>query len=100
VALPGRSWAIYAYWSSLSINLSILNFPKRQDENRCHTSFGRVRDRLTHLMEGIGLALDVRANRMFMAHLGRSLYTASLDGATGKVLLVLQGNMTGVAYTD
>jgi hypothetical protein len=54
----------------------------------------------THLMEGIGLALDVRANRMFMADLGGSLYTASLDGATGKVLLVIQGNMTGVAYTD
>jgi hypothetical protein len=54
----------------------------------------------THLMEGIGLALDVRGNRMFMADLGGSLYTASLDGKTHKVLLAVQGNLTGVAYTD
>jgi sugar lactone lactonase YvrE len=54
----------------------------------------------THLMEGIGLALDVPGNRMFMADLGGSLYTASLDGATRKVLLTVQGNLTGVAYTD
>jgi hypothetical protein len=54
----------------------------------------------THLMEGIGLALDVPGNRMFMADLGGSLYTASLDGATHKALLAVQGNLTGVAYTD
>ena len=54
----------------------------------------------THLMEGIGLALDVPGNRMFMADLGGSLYTASLDGKTHKVLLAAQGNLTGVAYTD
>ena len=53
----------------------------------------------THLMEGIGLALDVPGNRMFMADLGGSLYTASLDGKTHKVLLAAQGNLTGVAYT-
>ena len=53
-----------------------------------------------HLMEGIGLALDVPGNRMFMADLGGSLYTASLDGKTHKVLLAVQGNLTGVAYTD
>jgi len=51
-------------------------------------------------MEGIGLALDVPGNRMFMADLGGSLYTASLDGKTNKVLLAVQGNLTGVAYTD
>ncbi len=54
----------------------------------------------THLMEGIGLALDVPGNRMFMADLGGSLYTASLDGATHKTLLAVQGNLTGVAYVD
>ena len=53
-----------------------------------------------HLMEGIGLALDVPGNRMFMADLGGSLYTASLDGATHKTLLAVQGNLTGVAYVD
>ena len=54
----------------------------------------------THLMEGIGLALDIPGGRMFMTDLGGSLYTASLDGATHKTLLAVQGNLTGVAYTD
>jgi hypothetical protein len=54
----------------------------------------------THLMEGIGLALDIPGDRMFMTDLGGSLYTASLDGATHKTLLAVQGNLTGVAYTE
>ena len=54
----------------------------------------------THLMEGIGLALDIPGDRMFMTDLGGSLYTASLDGATHKMLLAVQGNLTGVAYVD
>src|SRR5713226_7983551 len=53
-----------------------------------------------HLMEGIGLALDIPGDRMFMTDLGGSLYTASLDGATHKTLLAVQGNLTGVAYVD
>jgi hypothetical protein len=32
------------------------------------------------LMEGIGLALEVSGDRMFMSDLGGSLYNASLDG--------------------
>ena len=54
----------------------------------------------THLMEGIGLALDIPGDRMFMTDLGGSLYMASLDGATHKTLLAVQGNLTGVAYVD
>jgi hypothetical protein len=54
----------------------------------------------THLMEGIGLALDIPGDRMFMTDLGGSLYVASLDGATHKMLLAVQGNLTGVAYVD
>jgi hypothetical protein len=54
----------------------------------------------THLMEGIGLALDIPGDRMFMTDLGGSLYTASLDGTTHKMLLAVQGNLTGVAYVD
>jgi hypothetical protein len=54
----------------------------------------------THLMEGIGLALDIPGDRMFMTDLGGSLYTASLDGATHKMLLAVQGNLTGVAYVE
>jgi hypothetical protein len=54
----------------------------------------------SHLMEGIGLALDIPGDRMFMTDLGGSLYTASLGGATHKTLLAVQGNLTGVAYVD
>jgi hypothetical protein len=54
----------------------------------------------THLMEGIGLALDIPGDRMFMTDLGGSLYTATLNGATHKMLLAVQGNLTGVAYVD
>ncbi|HEY3963293.1 MAG TPA: hypothetical protein VGM05_01970 [Planctomycetaceae bacterium] len=53
---------------------------------------------LTHLMEGIGLALDLRGNRMFVTDLAGSVYTARLDGSEKRPLLVAQGNLTGVAY--
>lgn len=50
------------------------------------------------LMEGIGLALDVPGNRMFVTDLGGSLYVANLDGTDKRTLLAAQGNLTGVAY--
>jgi hypothetical protein len=50
-----------------------------------------------YLMEGIGLALDVSGDRMFMSDLGSSLYTASLDG---DVQDAARGNLTDVAYVD
>ena len=53
---------------------------------------------VTHLMEAIGLALDVPGNRMFVTDLAGSLYTAALNGAGKKVLLLGQGNLTGIAY--
>jgi hypothetical protein len=43
-----------------------------------------------NLVEGIGLALDVSGHRMFMAELGGSLHTASLDGATPRRCSVLK----------
>jgi len=49
-------------------------------------------------MEAIGLALDVPGNRMFVTDLAGSLYTAALNGAGKKVLLLGQGNLTGIAY--
>src|SRR5580704_15502805 len=36
---------------------------------------------VTHLMEGIGIALDVAGNRMFMTDLAGSVYSANLDGS-------------------
>src|SRR5215468_6384668 len=50
---------------------------------------------LTHLMEGIGIALDFKGNRMFLTDLAGSIYSAKLDGTEKKPLLVAQGNLTG-----
>jgi len=54
----------------------------------------------THLMEGIGIALDLKGGRMFMTDLGGSVYSARLDGSKPTVLLMAQGNLTGIAYAD
>lgn len=53
----------------------------------------------SHLMEGIGIALDLDGGRMFMTDLGGSVYTARLDGSGSRTLLQAQGNLTGIAYT-
>ena len=55
---------------------------------------------LTHLMEGIGIALDVRNDRMFLTDLAGSVYSARLDGSEKRVLLQGQGNLTGIAYVE
>jgi DNA-binding beta-propeller fold protein YncE len=55
---------------------------------------------LTHLMEGIGIALDIPRKRMFVTDLGGSLYVARLDGSKERTLLYAQGNLTGVAYAE
>jgi hypothetical protein len=54
----------------------------------------------THLLEGIGLALDPNGGRMFFTDLGGSIYRADLDGSNQKTLLYALGNLTGVAYAD
>jgi crotonobetainyl-CoA:carnitine CoA-transferase CaiB-like acyl-CoA transferase len=53
-----------------------------------------------HLMEGIGLALDLKGGRMFITDLTGSVYSANLDGSDKKTLLVAQGNLTGIAYAE
>jgi hypothetical protein len=53
---------------------------------------------VTHLMEGIGIALDVAGDRMFVTDFAGSLYSAKLDGSGERNLLFAQGNLTGVAY--
>jgi Low-density lipoprotein receptor repeat class B len=55
---------------------------------------------VTHLMEGIGIALDFNGNRMFFTDLAGDLYSASLDGSGEKILLGAQGNLTGIAYVE
>jgi hypothetical protein len=51
-------------------------------------------------MEGIGLSLDLKGDRMFFADLGGSVYCAKLDGSEKKALVFAGGNLTGVAYVD
>jgi hypothetical protein len=51
-----------------------------------------------HLMEGIGLALDLENGRMFVTDLAGSVYTANLDGSNKKAIVFAQGNLTGIAY--
>jgi len=53
-----------------------------------------------HLMEGIGLALDLKGGRMFMTDLGGSVYCANLDGSNQKTLLFAEGNLSGIAYVE
>jgi DNA-binding beta-propeller fold protein YncE len=54
----------------------------------------------THLMEGIGIALDRKGDRMFITDFGGDVLSARLDGSDKKVLLVAQGNLTGIAYSE
>ena len=55
---------------------------------------------LNHLMEGIGIALDVRNQRMFVTDLGGSIYSAGFNGSNERVLLYAQGNLSGIAYSE
>jgi hypothetical protein len=54
----------------------------------------------THLMEGIGLALDLKNARMFLTDLGGSVYRCNLDGSEKKALLFAEGNLSGIAYAE
>jgi DNA-binding beta-propeller fold protein YncE len=54
----------------------------------------------SHLMEGIGLALDLKGGRMFFTDLAGSVYSANLDGSNKKTLLFAEGNLTGIAYAE
>ena len=55
---------------------------------------------ITHLLEGIGIALDVSGNRMFFTDLGGSVYSADLDGKNERNFLYAQGNLAGIAYAE
>jgi hypothetical protein len=55
---------------------------------------------LTHLMEGIGIALDPGHNRMFVTDLGGNVWAAALDGSGSRPIRAVQGNLTGIAYVE
>ena len=51
-------------------------------------------------MEGIGLALDIKNNRMFMTDLGGSVYSSNLDGSNQRTIMFAQGNLSGITYAE
>jgi hypothetical protein len=53
-----------------------------------------------HLMEGIGIALDLKGGRMFLTDLGGSVYSANVDGSNRKTVLAAEGNLTGIVYAE
>jgi DNA-binding beta-propeller fold protein YncE len=55
---------------------------------------------LRDLMEGIGIALDVAGDRMFVTDLAGSVYCARLDGSQKRGIGFAQGNLTGVVYAE
>src|SRR6201993_3367715 len=55
---------------------------------------------MTHLMEGIGIALDPDHNRMFVTDLGGNVWAAALDGSGNRPIRAVQGNLTGIAYAE
>ncbi|MGA9500638.1 MAG: 3-hydroxyacyl-CoA dehydrogenase [Pseudolabrys sp.] len=55
---------------------------------------------IKHLMEGIGIALDIPGNRMFVTDFAGSAYVADLDGKNERSFLYAQGNLTGIAYAE
>jgi hypothetical protein len=55
---------------------------------------------IDHLMEAIGLALDVAGDRLFVTDLGGSVYEARLDGSEAHPIAFAQGNLSGVAYAE
>jgi hypothetical protein len=68
------------------------------DENRKSGDLPEIV--LRHLMEGIGIALDVPGGRMFVTDFAGSIYSANLDGSGERNFLYAQGNLTGIAYAE
>ncbi len=55
---------------------------------------------LDHLMEGVGIALDARGDRMFVTDLSGSIYSAHLNGSGKRPIAMAQGNLSGIAYVE
>ncbi|SJX65871.1 uncharacterized protein SRS1_21042 [Sporisorium reilianum f. sp. reilianum] len=53
-----------------------------------------------HLHEAIGLTLDAKNKRIYVADLLGSIYSFDLDGKNKKVLVSDQGNFTGLVFVE
>lgn len=76
------------------------NAPRGNTVSRARLDTYRQEILVNDLMEGIGLALDLKHGRMFFSDLAGSVYSARLDGSEKRALVVAQGNLTGVAYAE
>jgi sugar lactone lactonase YvrE len=85
----------YLYWTDRG------NPPRGNTVSRSRID-GRLSQEivLSDLMEGIGIALDVPGDRMFVTDLAGSVYCARLDGSQKRAIAFAQGNLTGVAYAE
>jgi DNA-binding beta-propeller fold protein YncE len=91
----------------LDLTNRVLYWTDRGDPPRGNTVSRAAIDRngvpeilITHLMEGIGIALDVPRSRMFVSDLAGSVYSADLDGKNEQRVVARQGNLTGLAYAE
>src|SRR5260370_9685912 len=55
---------------------------------------------VTHLMERIGIALDVPNDPLSVTAFAGSVYSARLDGSVERNFLYAQGNLTVIAYAE
>jgi hypothetical protein len=55
---------------------------------------------VTHLMEAIGIALDLKDDCMFMTDMAGSIYSAKLDGSQKHALCIAAGNLSGITYVE
>jgi hypothetical protein len=55
---------------------------------------------ISHLMEGIGLALDLKGRRLFVTDLAGSVYSTNLDGSDQKMLMAAMGKLSGIVYVE
>jgi len=77
--------------------------PRGNTVNRASIDSPKMREPeilATHLMEGIGIAVDIPGDRLFATDLAGTVYVAKLDGSQKRALLVAQGNLSGVAYFE
>jgi sugar lactone lactonase YvrE len=75
--------------------------PRGNSVSRCSIDGAPTQEIVLHdLMEGIGIALDIPGNRMFVTDLGGSIYVAALDGSGKRPIAFAQGNLSGIAYAE
>jgi hypothetical protein len=55
---------------------------------------------LGQLMEGIGIALDVGGDRIFVTDLAGSIYCAHLNGSARRPIAIALGSLSGIAFAE